>query len=110
MTQMRDNTLELFGPLASDIRGLLFLEWDPCSSNHNPISADIYDDYIPAIHRLVRDRHSSDETEDIEHIAAYLNFVVRNYIGGIPDKELNQSVAEKIFELAEKARQHPQLA
>jgi len=110
MAQMRDNTLELFGPLASDIRELLFLEWDPYSSNHNPVSVDIYDDYIPAIHRLARDRHSSDDAEDIEHIAAYLNFVVRNYIGGIPDKDLNRSVAEKIFKLAEAARQHPQPA
>ncbi len=110
MTQMRDNTLELFGPLASDIREILFLEWDPCDSNHHPASIDIYDDYIPAIHRLARARHSSDDTEDIEHIAAYLNFVARNYIGRIPDKDLNRSVAEKIFKLAETARRQLQLA
>jgi hypothetical protein len=102
---MRDNTLELFGPLAASIRELLFLEWDPCSSNHNPVSIDLYDDYIPAIHRLAKDRHSSDD------IAAYLNFVVKNYIGEIPDKELNLEVATKIFTLGEAARQRqPQFA
>jgi hypothetical protein len=101
---MHDNTFELFGPLASEIRELLFLEWDPCSSNHNPVSADLYDDYIPAIHRLAKERHSNDATEDVEHIAAYLNFVVKNYIGESPDKELNLEVAAKIFTLAEIAR------
>ncbi len=99
-----DNTFELFGPLAASIRELLFLEWDPCSSNHNPVSIDLYDDYIPAIHRLAKDRYSSDE-DDIEHIAAYLNFVVKNYIGETPNKELNLEIAAKIFALAEAARQ-----
>ena len=102
---MHDNTFELFGPLASDIRELLFREWDPSCGNHNPVSADLYDDYIPAIHRLAKDRHSNDATEDIEHIAAYLNFVVKNYIGETPNKELNLGVAAKIFTLAETARQ-----
>jgi hypothetical protein len=106
---MRDNTFELFGPLASDIREVLFHEWDPHSSNHNPVSADVYDDYIPAIHRLVKDRRST-EDEEIGNIAGYLNFVVKNYIGKSPDKELNLKVAAKIFALAEGARQRqPQL-
>lgn len=100
----RDNTFELFGPLATAIRELLFLEWDPCRINHAPESADVYDDYIPAIHRLAKDRHSSRDGEDIEHIAAYLNFVVRNYVGEMPDKALNHEVAAKIFALAEAAR------
>jgi hypothetical protein len=95
----RDNTFELFGPLAASIRELLFLEWDPCSCNHNPVSIDLYDDYIPAIHRLAVNRVL------VEDIAAYLNFVVKNYIGEIPDKALNQEIAEKIFALAEGARQ-----
>jgi len=96
---------ELFGPLATSIRELLFLEWDPCSSNHNPVSVDLYDDYIPAIHRLAKDR------QPIEDIAAYLNFIVKNYIGETPDKELNLEVATKIFALAETARQRqPQFA
>jgi hypothetical protein len=74
------------------------------------VSVDVYDDYIPAIHRLVKDRHST-EDEDIEHIAAYLNFVEKNYIGKIPDKNLNLRIATKIFVLAESARQRqPQLA
>ncbi|MCX7162670.1 MAG: hypothetical protein WCI19_14665 [Betaproteobacteria bacterium] len=102
---INDHSFELFGPLAASIRKLLFLEWDPCSSNHNPASADLYDDYIPAIHRLANNRHP------IEDIAAYLNFVVKNYIGGTPDKELNLEVAAKIFALAETARQRqPQFA
>lgn len=100
----RDNTFELFGPLATAIRELLFLEWDPHRINHAPVSVDVYDDYIPAIHRLAKDRHSSRDGEDIEHIAAYLNFVVRNYVGEIPDKALNHEVAAKIFALAEAAR------
>ena len=108
---MHDSTFELFGPLASNIRELLFIEWDAHGTNQNPASHDVYDDYIPAIHRLAKDRHSSDETEDIEHIAAYLNFIVKNYIGEIPDKELNRTVAEKIFALAEAARnRHLQFA
>jgi len=98
-----DNPFELFGPLAAGIREILFLEWDPCSANHHPVSIDIYDDYIPAIHRLVKDRHTSEE-ESIEQIAGYLNFVVKNYIGETPDKELNQEIAAKIFALAEAAR------
>jgi hypothetical protein len=107
---MRDNTFELFGPLAANIREILFHEWDPHSSNHNPVSVDVYDDYIPAIHRLVKDRHST-EDEDIEHIAAYLNFLVKNSIGETPDKELNLQIAAKIFALAEDARRRqPQLA
>ena len=107
---MRDNTFELFGPLASKIREILFHEWDPHGSNHNPVFVDVYDDYIPAIYRLVKDRHSTEE-EDIEHIAAYLNFVVKNYIGKTPDKELNLAVAAKIFGLAEGARKRkPQFA
>lgn len=101
---MRDNAFELFGPLASEIRELLFVEWDVHGTRQNPASSDVYDDYIPAIHRLAKDRHSSDDTEDIEHIAAYLNFVVKNYIGAMPDKDLNRNVAEKIFALAEAAR------
>lgn len=100
----RDNTFELFGPLATAIRELLFLEWDPYRINHAPVSVDVYDDYIPAIYRLARERHSSRDGEDIEHIAAYLNFVVRNYVGEIPDKALNHEVAAKIFALAEAAR------
>lgn len=99
-----DNSFELFGPLASAIRELLFREWDPHRVNHAPAAADVYDDYIPAIHRLAKDRHSSRAAEDIEHIAAYLNFVVRNYVGEIPDKALNHEVAAKIFALAEAAR------
>jgi len=59
---MRDNTFELFGPLASNIREILFHDWDPHSSNHNHVSVDIYDEYIPAIHRLVKDRHSTEAT------------------------------------------------
>jgi hypothetical protein len=102
---MRDNTFELFGPLASAIRDLLFREWDPCRINHIVASADVYDDYIPAIHRLAIDRQSIDAGEDIEHIAAFLNFVVKNYIGVTPNKELNQEIAVKIFALAEAARQ-----
>jgi hypothetical protein len=101
---IHDNTFELFGPLAASIREVLFLEWDPCGGNHHSVSVDLYDDYIPAIHRLAKDRHSSAD-EDIEHIAAYLNFVVRNYIGESPDKDLNLKVAAKIFALAEAARQ-----
>jgi hypothetical protein len=88
-----DNTFELFGPLANSIRELLILEWNPCRINQNAISDDLYDDYIPAIHRLAKERHSSAEV-DTEHIAAYLNFVVKNYIGETPDKDLNQEVAE----------------
>ena len=107
---MRDNTFELFGPLAANIREILFHEWDPHSSNHNPVLADVYDDYIPAIYRLVKDRHTTEE-EDIAHISAYLNFVVKNYIGKTPDKELNLDVAAKIFAVAEGARvRQPQLA
>ena len=110
INMMRDNTFELFGPLASDIREILFREWDPHSGNHHPVSVDLYDDYIPAIHRLVKDRHSTEE-EDIENIAGYLNFVVKSYIGKTPDKELNLEVARKLFLLAEAARQRlPQLA
>jgi hypothetical protein len=96
--------------LAANIREILFHEWDPHSSNHNPVSVDVYDDYIPAVHRLVKDRHSTEE-ENIENIAGYLNFVVKNYIGKTPDKELNLEVARKLFLLAEAARQRlPQLA
>ena len=101
---IRDNPLELFGPLAAAIRELLFREWDPHRVNHASASADVYDDYIPAIHRLAKDRHSSCEAEDIEHIAAYLNFVVRNYVGEMPDKALNREVAARIFALAEAER------
>jgi hypothetical protein len=75
---------------------------------YGPIAAssiDLYDDYIPAIHRLALDRSSSDDAEGIEHIAAYLNFVVKNYVGRIPDKALNRSVAEKLFTMAEATRQ-----
>jgi hypothetical protein len=107
---IRDNVFELFGPLASSIREMLFVEWNPYSANHDPVLADLYDDYIPAIYRLAKDRHSS-ERDDIEHIAAYLNFVVKNYIGETPDKRLNQEIAAKIFALAEDARQRrPQFA
>jgi hypothetical protein len=107
---MRDNTFELFGPLAANIREILFHEWDPHGSNHNPVSVDVYDDYIPAVHRLVKDRHSTEE-ENIENIAGYLNFVVKNYIGKTPDKELNLEVARKLFLLAEAAIQRlPQFA
>ena len=35
---MRDNTFELFGPLAANIREILFHESDPHSSNHNPMA------------------------------------------------------------------------
>ena len=107
---MHDKTFELFGPLAANIREILFHEWDPYSSNHNPVPVDVYDDYIPAIHRLVKDRHSN-EKENIENIAGYLNFVVKNYIGKTPDKELNLEVARKLFLLAEAAIQRlPQFA
>ena len=41
----------------------------------------------------------------IEDVAAYLNFVVKNYIGATPDNELNLAIAAKIFALAESARQ-----
>jgi hypothetical protein len=99
------NTFDLLGPLAAAIRELLFLEWNPCSSNHNSLSIDVYDDYIPAIHRMAVDRVSA------EDIAAYLNFVVKNYIGQTPDKELNQERAAKIFAFAEAGRQmKPQYA
>ena len=101
----REDTLERLGPLATAIRELLFHEWNACRHDRPAASADIYDDYIPAIHRLARERHSRDNAKDIEHIAAYLNFVVKNYLGGIPDKALNRSVAEKIFSLAEATRQ-----
>ena len=107
---IRDNTFELFGPLASSIREMLFVEWNPHRADHNPVLSDLYDDYIPAIYRLAKDRHSS-EKDDIEHIAAYLNFVVKNYIGEDPNKELNHKIAAKIFALAEAARQRrPQFA
>ena len=107
---MHDKTFELFGPLASGIREILFHEWDPHGGKHNPMSIDLYDDYVPAIHRLIKDRHST-AANDIEDIAAYLNFVVKNYIGETPDKDLNQAVARKLFLLAEAARQRqPQLA
>lgn len=106
-----DNPSDLFGPLAASIRKLLFLEWDPCRINHSAASIDVYDDYIPAIHRLAKERHSREASEDIEDIAAYLNFVVKNYLGGVPDKALNHQVAEKIFALAEQARERlPQFA
>ncbi|KAF0164509.1 MAG: hypothetical protein FD157_2116 [Rhodocyclaceae bacterium] len=101
----RENTLEQLGPLATQIRELLFLEWEACRPDRTASSSDLYDDYIPAIHRLALDRSSSDDTEGIEHIAAYLNFVVKNYVGRIPDKALNRSVAEKLFTMAEATRQ-----
>ena len=105
-----DNAFELFGPLATSIREILFLEWDPFRSNRNPVAIDLYDDFIPAIHRLAKERQATEE-EDIEHIAAYLNFVVKNYIGETPNKALNLEVARKIFALAESARhQNPKLA
>ena len=99
----RDNTFELSGPLAWNIREILFHDRDPHNSNHNHVSVDIYDDHIPSINRLVKDRHST-EDEDIENIAGYLNFVEKNYIGKTPDKELNLQIAAKIFALAESAR------
>lgn len=106
-----NNSFELFGPLAAAIRDLLFLEWDPCHINHTTECDDVYDDYIPAIHRLAKERHSNDLDEDIEHIAAYLNFVVKNYIGEIPDKDLNRKISARILALAEEARQaSPQFA
>ena len=101
----RENALELLGPLATAIRELLFLDWEPYRLDRTASSIDLYDEYIPAIHRLAKDRQSSDDAEDIEHIAAYLNFVAKNYLGSIPDKALNRSVAEKIFRLAEATRQ-----
>ena len=105
-----DNTFELFGPLANSIRKLLVREWNPCRINQNAISDDLYDDYIPAIHKLAIERYASPE-DDIEHIAAYLSFVTENCIGENPDKDLNQEVAEKIFAMAEAARQKkPQFA
>lgn len=101
----RENTLEQLGPLATEIRELLLLEWEAYRPGRTASSSDLYDDYIPAIHRLALDRSSSDDTEGIEHIAAYLNFVVKNYVGRIPDKALNRSVAEKLFTMAEATRQ-----
>lgn len=102
---IRESTLELLGPLAADIRELLFLEWASYRPDRTASSSDLYDDYIPAIHRLALDRSSSDDAEGIEHIAAYLNFVVKNYVGRIPDKALNRSVAKKLFTMAEATRQ-----
>jgi hypothetical protein len=101
-----NNSFELFGPLAAAIRDPLFREWDPCHINHTTECDDVYDDYIPAIHRLAKERHSSDLDEDIEPIAAYLNFVVKNYIGELPDKDLNRKISARILALAEEARQH----
>jgi len=101
----RENTFELLGPLATAIRELLFLEWAPYRPDRTASSMDMYDDYIPAIHRLAKDRSSKDDAEEVEHIAAYLNFVAKNYLGRIPNKALNRSVAEKIFTLAEATRQ-----
>ena len=98
-----DRTFELFGPLANSIRELLVLEWNPRRINLNAKSDDLYDDYIPAIHRLVIECHATAEV-NIEPIAAYLNFVVKNYIGETTDKELNHIIAAKIFTLAEAAR------
>lgn len=100
-----ENTLEQLGPLATEIRELLALEWEPYQPNRAAAPLDAYDAYVPAIHRLALDRSSSDDAEDIEHIAAYLNFVVKNYVGKTPDKKLNRSVAARIFSLAEATRQ-----
>jgi len=97
-----ESTLEQLGPLATDIRELLFREWEPCRSGSGPSA---YDAYVPAIHRLAVERPSVDVGVDIEHIAAYLNFVVKNYLGRVPDKMLNLSVAERIFSMAEPTRQ-----
>ena len=101
----RENTLEQLGPLATEIRELLALEWEPYQPNRAAATIEAYDAYVPAIHRLALDRSSNDDAEDIEHIAAYLNFVVKNYVGKTPDKKLNRSVAAKIFSLAEATRQ-----
>jgi len=101
----RENTLEQLGPLATEIRELLALEWEPYQPNRAAATIEAYDAYVPAIHRLALDRSSNDDAEDIEHIAAYLNFVVKNYVGKTPDKKLNRSVAARIFTLAEATRQ-----
>jgi len=101
----REDTLERLDPLATAIRELLLREWQASRQGRPAAAANSYDDYIPAILRLMQERHSRDEATSIEHIAAYLNFVVKNYLGATPDKALNRSVAEKIFSLAEATRQ-----
>ena len=101
----REDTLERLDPLATAIRELLLREWQACRLDRSAAAADSYDDYIPAILRLTQERHSRNDATNIEHIAAYLNFVVKNYLGTTPDKALNRSVAEKIFSLAEATRQ-----
>ncbi|MDK9705159.1 MAG: hypothetical protein OEL20_18705 [Sulfuritalea sp.] len=106
---IREKTPEQPGPLAAAIRELLLLEWGAYRPDRAASAMDLYDAYLPAIHRLARDRASGDDAEDIEHIAAYLNFVVKNYIGRVPDKALNRSLAGKILRLAEAARQQLQV-
>lgn len=101
---IREDSLKQFEPLATAIHELLVHEWDRYRHDRPTASPDTYDTYIPAIHRLAMDRLSRDEDENIGHIAAYLNFVVKSYIGRIPDKALNLSVAKRIFHLAEKTR------
>ncbi len=101
---MRDNTFHLFGSLASNIREILFHEKDLHSINHQPVFVDVCDDYLPAIHPLVKDGRSSTD-EEIERVATYLNCVVKNFIGETPNKALNREVAANIFALAEAARQ-----
>jgi hypothetical protein len=91
---MTDKPFDLTEPLAAKIRSLLFCEWDPCGVNQNADCANEYDEYLPAIHRLAKERRS------IEEIAAQLNFVESSYINMTPRKELNRAIAEKIIVVA----------
>lgn len=62
------------------VRGVLFREWDPIGVNDNPLCQDEYDNYAPAICRMLE--AGADEVELSAHLGR-----LRTDAMGLPDGE-----------------------
>jgi hypothetical protein len=69
--------------LSQAIREILFREWDPIGVNENPLVADEYDSYVPAMSRMLE--AGADEAK----LTAHLRRLRMNTMG-LPDGESQQ--------------------
>lgn len=64
-----------------ELRCILMTAWDPVGSSDEPMAWDEYDGYMAGVaHRL---RDTADDDEAADSVAAFLNHVERDYMGGL---------------------------
>ncbi len=89
MTDFRDRARRYHGA----IHDALIKEWDPIGVGDEPEAQDEYDDYVPAVHKLLITRASADEIFD------YLWWLETEHMGLRGDRRRTKAFAARLLRL-----------